>query len=256
MFLKSPDADLLVSRFGSGSRTLVAHGGWVGSGELWHAPFEILSTHWRCVTYDHRGTGASVVRAQPITFEHLVSDLFRVLDALKIEQCVLAGESAGAFVVLEAALRQPQRFTGLVIVDGRYEGGKSAGATRFIEGCKADFPATMKMFVNACVPEESAEAEKRWGEQIVIRSNAQAAVQLMECLEKVHLQDRLPSIHQPTLLLHGSRDVITPVASSEKLATLLPNAKLQIIEGAGHVPTVTRPAVVAEAIDGFFNSPV
>ena len=119
MFLKSPEVDLLVSSFGSGPRTLVAHGGWVGSGELWHAPFELLSTNWRCVTYDHRGTGGSLVREQPITFEHLVQDLFRVLDALKIEQCVLAGESSGAFVVLEAALRQPQRFTGLVIVDGR-----------------------------------------------------------------------------------------------------------------------------------------
>ncbi len=253
MFLKSPEVDLLVSSFGSGERTLVAHGGWVGSGELWHAPFELLSANWRCVTYDHRGTGASVVREQPITFEHLVQDLFRVLDALKIDQCVLAGESAGAFVVLEAALRQPERFTGLVIVDGRYEGGKSAGATRFIEGCKKDFSATMKMFVNACVPEEDAEAEKRWGEQIVMRSNTQAAVQLMECLEPVQLQDRLPSIKQPTLILHGSRDVITPVASSERLAQLLPNAKLHIIEGAGHVPTVTRPAQVAQAIDDFFR---
>ena len=251
MFLKSPEVDLLVSSFGRGPRTLVAHGGWVGSGELWHAPFELLSTNWRCVTYDHRGTGGSLVREQPITFEHLVQDLFRVLDALKIEQCVLAGESSGAFVVLEAALRQPQRFTGLVIVDGRYEGGKSAGATRFIEGCKADFPATMKMFVNACVPEENAEAEKRWGEQIVMRSNAQAAVQLMECLEPVQLLDRLPSIKLPTLILHGSRDVITPVASAERLAKLLPNAQLHIIEGAGHVPIVTRSAQVAQAIDAF-----
>jgi pimeloyl-ACP methyl ester carboxylesterase len=254
MFLKSIEVDLLVNSFGSAERTLVAHGGWVGSGELWHAPFEMLSANWRCVTYDHRGTGGSLVREQPITFEHLVDDLFRVLDALKIEQCVLAGESSGAFVVLEAALRQPHRFTGLVIVDGRYEGGKSAGATSFAEGCKADFPATMKMFVNACVPEEDAQAEKRWGEQIVMRSNAQAAVQLMECLEPVQLQDRLPSIQLPTLLLHGSRDVITPVASSERLAKLLPHAKLQIIEGAGHVPTVTRPVVVAQAINTFFSA--
>jgi hypothetical protein len=35
MFLKTDDADLLVSSFGAGPRSLVAHGGWVGSGELW-----------------------------------------------------------------------------------------------------------------------------------------------------------------------------------------------------------------------------
>lgn len=120
MFLKSADADLFITSFGSCPRTIVAHGGWVGSGELWQLPFEQLSRSWRCVTYDHRGTGATVNRAPKITFELLVDDLFRVLDALKIETCVLAGESSGAFVVLAAALRHPERFSGLVLVDGRY----------------------------------------------------------------------------------------------------------------------------------------
>jgi pimeloyl-ACP methyl ester carboxylesterase len=252
MFLKSDDADLFVTSFGNGPRTIVAHGGWVGSGELWQLPFEDLSRRWRTVSYDHRGTGATVNRAPAITFELLVDDLFRVLDAIKVETCVLAGESAGAFVVLEAALRHPERFTGLVLVDGRYQGGKSAGATRFIEGCKANFPATMEMFVNACVPEEDCETERRWGKQIVMRSDGPSAVQLMECLEPVQLEDRLARIHLPTLLVHGSRDVITPIASSQNLAQKLPNSKLVTIEGAGHVPTVTRPAEVVRAIEEFF----
>ena len=121
MFLKFADADLFATSFGDGPRTIVAHGGWVGSGELWHPPFEQLSRGWRAVTYDHRGTGTTVNRAAVITFELLVNDLFRVLDALQIDGCVLAGESAGAAVVLEAALRQPGRFSGLVLVDGRYQ---------------------------------------------------------------------------------------------------------------------------------------
>ena len=253
MFLKSDDADLFVTAFGAGPKTIVAHGGWVGSGELWQQPFEQLSRTWRTVTYDHRGTGATVNRAPAITFELLVNDLFRVLDALKIETCVLAGESAGAFVVLEAALRHPERFTGLVLVDGRYQGGKSVGATRFIEGCKANFAATMEMFVNACTPDENCDAERRWSKQIVMRSNGPDAVQLMECLEPVQLEDRLPSIKQPTLIIHGTLDVITPLANSQNLARLIPNSRLVTIEGAGHVPTVTRPDEVVKAIDELFG---
>jgi pimeloyl-ACP methyl ester carboxylesterase len=252
MFLKSADADLFVTSCGAGPRTLVAHGGWVGSGELWQLPFEELSKSWRCVTYDHRGTGATVNHAPQITFELLVDDLFRVLDALKIETCVLAGESSGAFVVLEAALRQPERFSGLVLVDGRYQGGRSAGASRFIEGCKANFEATMEMFINACVPEEDCAAERRWGKRIVMRSSGPDAVQLMECLEPVQLEDRLPQITQPTLLIHGTRDVITPLANSENLKQKIPNSKLVTVEGAGHVPTVTRPLEVVRAIAEFF----
>ena len=254
MFLKSHDADLFVTSFGHGPRTIVAHGGWVGSGELWQQPFEELSRSWRTVTYDHRGTGATVNRAEAITFELLVNDLFRVLDALQINSCVLAGESSGAFVVLEAALRQPERFSGLVLVDGRYQGGRSAGASRFIEGCKTNFEATMEMFVNACTPEENSAAERRWGKQIVMRSDGPSAVQLMECLEPVQLENRVSQIQIPTLLIHGSRDVIAPVASSQALAQKLPRCKLVIIEGAGHVPTVTRPTQVVSAIEEFFAS--
>jgi pimeloyl-ACP methyl ester carboxylesterase len=253
MFLKFEDADLFVTAFGSGPRTIVAHGGWVGSGELWHPPFEQLSRSWRTVTYDHRGTGATVTRAQSITFELLVSDLFRILDALDIETCVLAGESSGACVVLEAALRQPKRFSGLVLVDGRYQGGISAGASRLIEGCKTDFEATMKMFVNACTPDENCASERSWAEKIVMRSDGASAVQLLECLQSVQVEHRLNEIQIPTLLIHGSRDVITPLLSSQTLAQSIRTSKLVVIEGAGHIPTVTRPDEVVLAIEEFFK---
>ncbi len=253
MFLKSSDAQLLVSSYGAGRRTILAHGGWVGSGELWAAPFETLSRSWRTVTYDHRGTGGTRHSAPTITFELLVTDLFRVLDALKIDTCVLAAESMGAMVALEAALRRPERFTGLVIVDGRYSGAPTPARDQLIAGCKSDFEATMDAFVDACTPEADCEAERAWGRLIVKRSNASAAVQMLECTEGIELQSRLASISLPTLVLHGSRDVITPLESSEKLAELIPRAKLVVADGAGHVPTITRPLWVAEQIDEFFK---
>lgn len=252
MFLKAPDADLFVTAVGGGKRTFVAHGGWVGSGELWLLPFERLSASWRAITYDHRGTGATENRAPRITFDLLVDDLFRVLDALKVDQCVLAGESSGALVVLEAALRQPERFSGLVLVDGRASSSNTAGAARFIEGCKSNFPDTMDAFVAACVTESDCEAEKRWAKQIVMRSNGPDAVQLMEAMWSARVEERLGQIRQPTLLMHGRGDVITPVAMSEDMAKRIPQAKLVVIEDAGHVPVITRPEVVAREIEAFF----
>ena len=251
MFLKTADASILVSAFGDGPRTIVAHGGWVGSGELWLPVFEQLSRRWRVATYDHRGTGATISTAPEITLELLVGDLFRVLDALRVEKCILAGESAGAAIVLEAALRQPARFDGLVIVDGRYVGERSSQLERMLQGCRTDFHGTMDMFVNACVPEEDCEAERAWGKLIVKRSSGQAAVELMECLDGIDIASRLPTLDIPTLVIHGSRDVIAPLASSERLVSLLPRATLAIADGAGHVPTVTRPGWVANQIDQF-----
>ncbi|MBP8310425.1 MAG: alpha/beta hydrolase [Burkholderiaceae bacterium] len=253
MYLKFDDADLMVGTYGNGPRTLVGHGGWVGSGELWSGPFEILSRSWRTVAIDHRGSGASRHRAPRITFEALTSDLLRVLDALSIESCVLAGESMGALVVLEAALRWPDRVDGLVIVDGRSSGDRTPASERLVAGCRADFGATMKAFVDACVPEEDCAAERSWGELIVNRSDAASAVQMLECVEGLDVESRLASLAVPTLILHGSRDAIVPLACAEQLAARIRGSRLAVADGAGHVPTVTRPRWVAEQIEAFFG---
>jgi len=254
MFLKSLDADLFVSECGPvGGNTIVAHGGWVGSGELWMQPFEALSKTWRCITYDHRGTGATRHRGTPITPGMMVDDLFRVLDSLQVERCVLAGESAGGLTVLQAARRAPERFSGLVLVGARYEGSLSAGAKRLVDGCKHDFPATMRRFVDACIPEPDCEAERDWCFKIVMRSSAQHAVELLEGLAGIDLAGDLEQIHVPALLLHGVEDVIRPPMDSEFMQSRMPSSRLVKLEGVGHVPTVTRPARVAAEIEAFFR---
>jgi len=78
-------------------------------------------------------------------------------------------------------------------------------------------------------------------------------VQLTERLEPVQVEHRVSQIQIPMLVIHGSRDRITPVASSRNLAQLLPTSQLVVIEGAGHVPTITRPSEVVSAIEEFFT---
>lgn len=253
MFLKTPDADLFISdHCPADGRTLVAHGGWVGSGELWSQPFEHLSRRWRCITYDHRGTGATRHRGGPIDPGMLVDDLFRVLDALQVDRCVLAGESAGGVTVLEALKRAPERFTGVVLVAARYQGTLSEGAKRLVAGCKTDFPRTMQAFVDACIPEPDCDAERAWAYKIVMRSNAQQAVELLEGLQDVDLSGDLEKIRVPALLIHGSQDVIRPVSDSEFMQSRIPGARLVQLADVGHVPVITRPARVAAEIDAFF----
>lgn len=254
MFLKTPEADLFVSEYGPASgTTIVAHGGWVGSGELWVQPFEALSKRWRCITYDHRGTGVTRHRRGPIGPEMLVDDLFTVLDALEVERCVLAGESAGALTVLQAARRAPERFSGLVLVGARYEGSLSAGAKKLVEGCKVDFPATMQKFVNACIPEPDCEAERAWCFKILMRSTAQHAVELLEGLAHIDLTGDLDKIRIPTLLIHGAEDVIRPPSDAEFMHSRIRGSRLVKMEGVGHVPIITRPSRVAAEIEAFFR---
>jgi 3-oxoadipate enol-lactonase len=252
MFVSSGDAKIFTTGFGPKSfPALVAIGGWIGSWELWTQPFLLLSQKWRTIGYDHRGAGATVAPVESITFERLVDDVFAVLDSYEVEQCVLAAESAGALTALGAALRQPHRVIGLVIVDGLYSRDPVTEQDPFLSGLRSDYPAFLDWFVEACVPEPDTAHIKRWGRQILDRAPQEAAIAL-HLASRVDLRKELPRITQPTLILHGELDAIQPMEQSQWLAETLPNAKLVILEGAGHVPTMTYPLQVAREIMDFF----
>ncbi len=207
------------------------------------------------MAYDHRGAGATVAPAESITLEAMVDDLFAVLDTLGIETCVLAGESSGAAVVLLAALQHPHRFEGLVLVDGLTYRPAPLGPDPFVLGLETDFETTIGRFVDWCVldSEPNSAAIRRWGRQILARSPAASAIKLHECLYGLDLRPDVARIILPTLIIHGEEDALVPLADAQWLAAHLPNSQLHVVSGAGHVPTVTRPLEVAEAINRFFS---
>jgi pimeloyl-ACP methyl ester carboxylesterase len=155
-------------------------------------------------------------------------------------------------VVLEAALRQPDRFEGLAIVCGRTSGKLTPGSQAMLIGCQNDFAATMGAFCKACTPEPDCAAEREFGRRIVMRSDAKSAVELMTCMEGIEFGDRFGAFAMPVLVLQGARDVISPPAGAEAMARALPNARLVMHPEAGHVPTLTRPDWVAREMRGFF----
>lgn len=252
MYLTIGDAQIFTVSFGPHSGpAILGIGGWTGPWELWHEPFGQLSQRWRTLAYDHRGSGASLAPLESITLERLAADVFAVLDHFGVQECVLAAESAGAQTALRAALAQPGRIRGLVLVDALYYAPPEAGETGFEQALRANYPATVAGFVEACLPEPDSEALKTWGRQLLLRAAPEAAVRLSQLNRAADLRPELGRVSQPTLILHGSADAIVPVQAAHWLAQALPNARLKIFEGAGHVPTITRGAAVAREIEAF-----
>lgn len=250
MFIQNNNAQLYMVEFGKGPRTILAHGGWTGSWELWTEPFAHLSRNWRTVAYDHRGTGATISPVDSITLENMVDDLFTVMDKMEIETCILAAESAGGIVAVTAALQQPERFDGLVLVDALLHNEESQGNRLFIHGLKTNFEQTIGQFVDSCVLETEPNSKeiRSWGRKILARSTPDAAVRLLEVTFGVDLRPRLSEITTPTLIIHGDGDNLVPVSDAEHTASQIPGSQLHIIKGAGHVPTVTRAKEVADLI--------
>ena len=255
MFINVGDAKIYATAFGpTTSPVIVGIGGWIGSWELWAEPLSILSQGWYTIAFDHRGVGATIAPVESITFNRLVDDVFAVLDAYNVDNCVLAAESAGAITALGAALKHPNRITGLVLVDGMYFRETPPEEDLFLLGLRKAYSATLDRFVEACVPEPDSDHIKRWGRQIIDRASQEAAIALYRSAGEIDLLHDLKHISQPTLILHGEADGIVPVNEARLLSEILPNAKLSILPGAGHVPTLTRPQEIAHEVMNFFGS--
>jgi len=268
MFVEIDGHLVFTLSFGAGTHTFLAHSGWVGNVEDWLATLAIMSQQWHTVVYDHRGAGETSVPVEAISAEALRDDIFRVMDALGIERCVLGGFSAGTAAVLRAVLQHPERFEGLVLMNGAagvpLPGTQLPTAPTSSESLPSrswpgsNYSERLRWFIEQCTPEPDVEHIRRWGHHILLRAEPEAADRLWEVrfAEDIDFAARLPQLEIPTLIIHGELDVFADRARMEYLASLIPGSKFVVMEGSGHVPAMTRPADVAAAINSFFASPI
>lgn len=250
MYVARPDARLLALSFGQGPQSLLALGGWCVGGEVWLPVIGELP-RWRCVAYDHRGSGASTCEG-PITFAAMVDDLFAVADAMHLERPILAAESSGAAVALAAARREPGRFSGLVLVGAAWQRVPPGGTARMESALRADLAGTFERFARDCLPEPDSAPLQRWGAQMLTRASLASAIALLRTREQAVVDEEVERIALPTLLLHGSADRIVPLSASQALAARMPDVELEVLEGLGHAPILSDPVRLARRIETRF----
>lgn len=255
MFLEVNGVRLHVVSFGAGARTILAVGGWTGSWEMWEGPLSFLSADgWRCVAFDHRGSGESPVLPELITVQNMVDDIIGVLDQLGIETCVLAGESSGGAIAQLTAAQYPHRISGLIVVDSASTVRAELASSAFASACRNNYPAAVAAFVARCVPEPDSEHIRRWGRNLLMRAEPEQAAKLIEMWQDKDVPVfNIGHITQPTLIIHGTEDAIVSVESSRELNKLIPGSELVELGECGHVPTMTRPKEVYEAISKHFT---
>jgi pimeloyl-ACP methyl ester carboxylesterase len=260
MFLDIDGNRVFALSFGAGARTLLADGGWISNVEDWIATLAPLSARWRVVVYDHRGAGLTRVPVDRITPEALVDDVFRVMGAMGIERCVLAGFSRGTVTAVRAVLAQPDRFDGLVLMNGCGEvRAPDVPATPRIPPSKwpgETHEDRLRCFIERCTPEPDIVHIRRWGMYILSRATPEAADKLfmMEFDQPIDRARRLPHLSVPTLIVHGEKDPLYRTEHMEYTRSLIRDCELVVMDGSGHLPAMTRPLEVAGHIERFFSA--
>ena len=107
----------------------------------------------------------------------------------------------------------------------------------------------LRQFARMCLPEDETGHVRRWLWDICLRADRGNAIRLLKILDGFDLRDAAPRLVTPTLIVHGSRDLIQPLSDGRALASLIPGSDLVVMEGKGHVPMMSSPDEVVSIIE-------
>lgn len=255
-FVETAGARLRVRCAGKGPLLALIHG-WALDLDMWTPQFRELSDRFRVIAFDRRGFGLS--SGEP----HLqsdVDDLLFLLSRTHRGKAAVVGMSQGARVALRAALQAPDQVA-CVILDGPPDMSATSGdELPFLEYRKLVRTAGLDAFRKAWMshPLVQLRSNDRQAQRLLrtmierysgadLLAPAQSAATLIE-------RDDLTRLKAPALVINGEYDTETRRAAGAELARTLPNARLELMRDAAHLPNLDTPAVYNRAVGGFLRT--
>jgi 3-oxoadipate enol-lactonase len=249
---------LFHQRSGAGEPLLLIQG-MSGTHLSWGVPFATdLARDFDLVAYDHRGIGRSDRVDDPFSIADLAQDAVGLLDELGWERAHVLGISMGGMVAQELALQHPERIRSLALGCTYCGGPGSAMAPQStLERLSAGMLSgdRERAIRTAFEVNVSAAFAAQDGAYDVFRAMAKSLPApvpvIMMQLQAIAAHDtsaRLPSLALPTLVVHGDEDQMLPAENGRLIASLVPDAQLEIFAGVGHMFWWEQPARAAELV--------
>jgi proline iminopeptidase len=271
------DVSLYVDVVGDGYPLVLMHGG--PSADHWTLQsFRRCADQLTLIFYDHRCNGRSTgAPISTMTWENLTADADALRERLGFDKWAVLGHSFGGHVALEYALRYPDRLSHLVLLD---TGGDSRWAREnaaYLLAKRGYSPKKVELvrrwFNGEFTPRAYYPILLRIGDAYYHHPSLRLTVRdLMHgewhtkmrpeamifasrhLLKGWTVMDRLAEITVPTLVMAGRDDFVFPPECQRELAAGFDNARLQIIERAGHNPHDEQTAEVMQAVRDFISA--
>jgi pimeloyl-[acyl-carrier protein] methyl ester esterase len=239
---------------------LLLHG-WGMHGGMWSHVAQQLAPSHRVHSIDLPGYGGSAT-CTPYDLDTLVHNLSAQFD----EPLSLCGWSLGGQVALRWAQLHPAQIDKLVLVAAtpcfvQQQDWTCAMAAdtlqEFSVALLQNYQQTLRRFLGLQL--RGGERERELLADLRARLFAKgdpdvAALQGgLEILRDTDLRATLPQVNQPTLLVAGERDTLTPLPAMQYLLEVMPNAQLEIIKGAAHAPFLSHPEEFVSAVENFMQ---
>jgi 3-oxoadipate enol-lactonase len=255
---KAGDIELSFDRAGDGPPLLLIMG-MSGTKHHWgERVLEELRRDFETIVYDHRDAGDSTKTGEPFAIADLAQDAASLLQALELDSAHVMGISMGGMVAQELTLARPERVRSLTL-GCTYSGGEGSLLTsdevlrRLMEGMSSgDRERAIRTAWEVNVSPRFAADDEAYGKflQNGLRYAMPVPV-IMEQMRAIAGHDtsaRLPNLGVGTLVVHGTLDQMLPVQNGQMIAGLIPDSRLEILDGIGHMFFLEEPARTAELV--------
>ncbi len=239
------DTELHVERRGAGEPLLLVQG---MSGNSLHWGERLLGElerDFELIAYDHRGIGRSGRVSEPFSIADLADDAAALLDALELERAHVVGISMGGMVAQEFALRHGHRLRSLSL-GCTYCGGPEArltdqGVMQMLGEAmlSGDRQRAIRTGWEVNVSPGYAADQNHYATWFEVAEAFPAPVPVimlqLQAIQGHDTSDRLPGLDVPTLVIHGTEDQMLHADNGRLVARLVPGARLEIMDGIGHL---------------------
>jgi len=233
-----------------------------GLGASWQSWLENIpefARDHRVVAMDLPGFGCSDMPAEDISIEYYANWTFRLLDELGIETAAVVGNSMGGFTAAEMAIRRPERVQRLAVVSAAVFWQTYRRAQPLVQLARMSDAIVARALARATDDVATRPRLRSWAlatagfryPHLIPRELAHEMVRsarrtdgflpALEALADFPLEEELPKISCPALIVWGAHDTLVPVKDARRMEELIPDARRVVFERTGHVAMLERP---------------
>lgn len=246
--------DIGYAEAGCGALTPIVFLHGVGSDKsVWRPQLDHFAAKRRALAFDYPGYGDSDPAPEGTTRDDYAAAILSAMHELGISQAHICGLSLGGVVAIAMHHADPKRCASLILADtfavhpeGRaiYERGIAASD---------NLRAMAEARVDVLLAQPADPALRREVVETMARVDPAAYRIGAKAVWLADQRERAGEIRVPTLVICGEQDHVTPPALSKVLTQLIPGARYEAIEGAGHLGNLERPDAFNTLVGAFIR---
>lgn len=259
-FLELPEGRIAFDDTGRGPLVICVPGMGDVRAEYRFLATELVAAGYRVVTMDVRGHGESTTEWKDFSVAGIGSDIRALVRELDAGPAVIIGTSMAAGAAIWAAAEEPEKIGGLVLL-GPAVRGKVNGLMVVLSSALLAHPWgpwMWRRYYSSLYPTRQPADFAEYTAALrlnLAQPGRLEALKAMAVASKEASEERIPSVHQPALVIMGSKDpdFPKPAVEAQWVADSL-HGECELIQGAGHYPHAEMPDVVAPRVISFLRS--